>query len=112
MRSAAQCAGRRVTRESRPGERAANDLAGSGIDTHDTACAAPRRRRTASYRCAALVCGRRDPLDPLERDVPSTFGLSVDELQAEANRLAALGWQLAEVTMRLAVAPRRELVRQ
>jgi len=108
VRSAAQCAGRRVTRESRPGERAANDLAGSGIDTHDTACAAPRRRRTASYRCAALVCGRRDPLDPLGTRGPSTFSLSPDELRAEANRLAGLGWAREEVTARLAVALRRE----
>jgi hypothetical protein len=111
VRSAAQCAGRRVTREGRPGERAANDLAGSGIDTHDTACAAPRRRRTDSYRCAALVCGRRDPLDPLGTSGPSTFGLTPDELRAEANRLAGLGWAREEVTARLAVALRREVVR-
>jgi len=68
--------------------------------------AALRTRRTASYRCAALACGRRDPLDPLGTRGPSTFGLSVDELRDEANRLAALGWALDEVLVRLAVAPR------
>ena len=70
-----------------------------------------RTRRTASYRCAALVCGRRDPLDPLGTSGPSTFGLTSDELRAEANRLAGLGWAREEVTARLAVALRREVVR-
>ncbi len=80
-------------------------------DAESTASVAQalRTRRAASHRCAPLVCGRRDPLDLFERDGPSTFGLSADELRLEYDRLAALGWQLAEVTMRLAVAPRREV---
>jgi len=68
-----------------------------------------RTRRTASYRCAPLACGRRDPLDPLGDRGRSTFGLTTDELRAEANRLAELGWALDEVTARLAVVLRREV---
>jgi len=78
-------------------------------DANDTACTPVQRRRAASYRCAPLVCGRRDPLDPLGTRGPSTFGLTSDELRAEANRLAELGWALDEVTARLAVALRREV---
>jgi len=91
---------------SRPGKRAANDLAGSRIEVESTACTARalRRRRAASHRCAPLACGRRDPLDPKFGDPgPSTFGLTTNEVRAEANRLAGLGWALDEVTSRLAV---------
>jgi len=69
-----------------------------------------RTRRVASHRCAPLVCGRRDPLDPLGDPGPSTFGLTTDELRAEANRLVELGWALDEVTSRLAVVRRRAVV--
>ena len=75
-------------------------------ETNGTACAALRRRRAASYRCQPMPCGRRDPLDPRRIAEPSSFGLDADELRDEANRLAALGWALDEVLVRLAVAPR------
>ncbi len=96
-----------VTSSEAPTAQTASHQAASAVQP--TVAHALRRRRTASHRCAPLVCGRRDPLDPLGPLGPSTFGLSADELRAEALRLAALGWQLAEVTMRLAVAPRREV---
>jgi len=69
-----------------------------------------RTRRAASHRCAPLACGRRDPLDPLGDPGSSAFGLTTDELRAEANRLAALGWALDEVTARLAGVRRRAVV--
>jgi hypothetical protein len=65
-----------------------------------------RVRRAAAFRCAPLACGRRDPLDKLRDPAASTFGLTVAELRAEANRLAGLGWPVAEITARLAIAPR------
>jgi hypothetical protein len=65
-----------------------------------------RARRAASFRCAPLACGRRDPLDPFRNTKPSAFGLTEAELRAEANRLAGLGWPVAEITARLAIVPR------
>jgi hypothetical protein len=69
-----------------------------------------RVRRRASFRCAPLACGRRDPLDKLRDPAPSTFGLGVAELRAEANRLSGLGWETVEITSRLAIAPRALVV--
>ena len=65
-------------------------------------------RRRASHRLPPLTCGRRDPWIAIRQSQPepSTFGLDADELRDEANRLAALGWALDEVLVRLAVAPR------
>lgn len=75
-----------------------------------TVAQALRTRRAASHRCQPLACGRRDPLDPLGTRGPSTFGLTADDLRAEANRLHELGWPAREVQLRLAIAPRAEVV--
>ncbi len=91
-----------VTSSEAPTAQTASHQAASAVQP--TVAHALRRRRAASYRCAPLVCGRRDPLDLFERDGPSTFSLSADELRAEANRLAGLGWAVPEVLERLAVA--------
>lgn len=82
----------------------------STVECTPSVARALRTRRAASHRCAPLACGRRDPLDPLGDPGSSAFGLSTDELRAEANRLAALGWALDEVTARLAVVRRRAVV--
>ncbi|MGW7715176.1 hypothetical protein ACWGKK_12765 [Streptomyces chartreusis] len=79
-----------------------------------------RRRRHAAQRCAPLDCGHRDPLDCIPascgvppddepKPEPSTFGLTPEQLRAEANRLVTdEGWQLWEIATRLAIAPRRQ----
>jgi len=93
-----------VTSSEAPTAQTASHQAASAVKFTASVAQALRTRRTASYRCAALVCGRRDPLDPLGTRGPSTFSLSADELRAEANRLAGLGWARPEVLERLAVA--------
>ncbi|MFD4975617.1 hypothetical protein [Streptomyces sp. NPDC058424] len=64
-----------------------------------------RHRHAAALRTPPLPCGaHRDPL--LHQDAPpapSSFGLSLRELFAEADRLSARGWSAAEVAERLAV---------
>lgn len=65
-----------------------------------------RVRRAASFHCAPLACGRRDPIDQLRDPKPSTFGLTEVELRGEANRLSGLGWESAEITARLAITAR------
>lgn len=69
-----------------------------------TAAAALRRRADAARRLPPLEgrhgpdLGARDPLAswPTGRE-PSTFGLTGDELRAEAERLVASGWGCWEI---------------
>lgn len=100
---------RRLVESEAPSNDSAAAIA-TELASESTVSAALRRRRGASYRCAPLVCGRRDPLDPLGDRGRSTFGLTTYELRAEANRLAELGWALDEVTARLAVVLQRQVV--
>jgi hypothetical protein len=77
-----------------------------------------RRRREAASRCAPLACGHRDPLDCIPAgcgapppdepgEQPGTFGLTHEQLRAEANRLITHErWQLWEVAARLDITPR------
>ena len=81
-----------------------------------TAAVQLRRRLIAAGRCEPLPwrtsfgdsgLRARDPWLPCQRHgSPSTFSLAPHEIRAEANRLAALGWDLDEVIAVLAVAPR------
>ncbi|MFI9466811.1 hypothetical protein ACIHBQ_04970 [Streptomyces sp. NPDC052492] len=62
-----------------------------------------RRRHAAAARTAPLPCGtHRDPeLHEVAPAAPSTYGLTARELRAEADRLTARGWSVAEVAARL-----------
>ncbi|MFI1422749.1 hypothetical protein ACH4VX_33225 [Streptomyces sp. NPDC020731] len=62
-----------------------------------------RRRHAAAARTAPLPCGaHRDPeLHEVAPAAPSTYGLTPGELRAEADRLTARGWSVAEVAARL-----------
>ena len=68
-----------------------------------------RRRREQALRCPPMGCGHQDPLTHLAAPYtdPGTFGLGQDELRRHGNRLVIEeGWQLWEVTNRLAIKPR------
>lgn len=73
--------------------------------TAEAASAVPEqlRRRTAALRTPPLPCGQhRDPLlCEAAPPAPSTYGLTPGELRAEADRLTARGWSVAEITARL-----------
>lgn len=73
--------------------------AGELLDSaYDSLSAQLGRRRVASWRCAPLPTGRRDPLARVaDRRTPSDFSLSPAELAHEWRRLTAHGWPASEI---------------
>ena len=99
-------------REGRPGEKAAipEDRATARVSLEaNTALARVARRdfwRQVDHRrrwARALDAYLADVCPPPPPRRPSTFGLSAEALRAEGNRLAAGGWDVAEVVQVLAL---------
>lgn len=94
--------------QQRPGgNRGAAHIRAAGQDEHHDRSlrdrrdfvAGLRRRRAASWRCAPLPCGRRDPLDPLPTS--SADAHELDSWRAAVHHLASHGhdvrWALPRV---------------
>ena len=69
-----------------------------------TACVAAQRR------LARVIDELVDASGQVTPPSPSTYGLTADQLRAEANRLVAAGWSPGEVRQVLAVEPRRAVI--